>query len=182
MSRFFAQIRRFRVSEHQNYQAVCSAGVRFVTNTTPDLDRAITEAAMTAETTSGSRQNELLFFDPAIYEPVILRNQIEESMDAELMSGEFVMKLQPKIDLVTGRPGGAEALVRWVRPDGLSFYPDQFIPVFEKNGFCVDLDFYMVDQARRTLRRWLDEGRDVIPIMVRGFPSRWKISAAATPR
>lgn len=166
MSRFFAQIRRFRVSEHQNYQAVCSAGVRFVTNTTPDLERAITEAAMTAETTSGSRQDELLFFDPAIYEPVILRNQIEESMDAALMSGEFVMKLQPKIDLVTGRPGGAEALVRWVRPDGLSFYPDQFIPVFEKNGFCVDLDFYMVDQACRTLRRWLDEGRDVIPISV----------------
>ena len=56
--------------------------------------------------------------------------------------------------------------MRWVRPDGLSFYPDQFIPVFEKNGFCVDLDFYMVDQACRTLRRWLDEGRDVIPISV----------------
>lgn len=105
MNRFFTQIRRFRVSEHQNYQAVCSAGVRFVTHTTPDLERAITEAAMTAETTSGSRQDELLFFDPAIYEPVILRNQIEESMDSALMSGEFVMKLQPKIDLVTGRPG-----------------------------------------------------------------------------
>ena len=70
MSRFFTQIRRFRVSEHQNYQAVCSAGVRFVTHTTPDLERAITEAAMAAETTSGSRQDELLFFDPAIYEPV----------------------------------------------------------------------------------------------------------------
>lgn len=105
MSRFFTQIRRFRVSEHQNYQAVCSAGVRFVTHTTPDLERAITEAVMTAETTSGSRQDELLFFDPAICEPVILRNQIEESMDSALMSGEFVMKLQPKIDLVTGRPG-----------------------------------------------------------------------------
>lgn len=66
MSRFFAQIRRFRVSEHQNYQAMCSAGVRFVTNTTPDLERAITEAAMTAETTSGSRQDEPLFFDRPI--------------------------------------------------------------------------------------------------------------------
>lgn len=166
MSRFFVQIRRFRVAEHQNYQAICSAGVRFITNTTTDLDRAITEAAMTAETSSDSRQDELLFFDPAIYEPVVLRNQIEESMDAALLSGEFVMKLQPKIDLATGRPGGAEALVRWIRSDGRSFYPDQFIPVFEKNGFCIELDFYMVDQACRTLRRWLDEGRAVIPISV----------------
>lgn len=166
MGRFFVQIRRFRVSEHQNYQAVCSAGVRFVTSSTTDLERAITEAAMTAETSRGSRQDELLFFDPAIYEPVVLRNQIEESMDAALMSGEFVMKLQPKIDLESGLPGGAEALVRWVRPDGHSFYPDQFIPVFEKNGFCVELDFYMVDQACRTLRRWMDEGREVFPISV----------------
>lgn len=166
MSRFFVQVRRFRVAEHQNYQAVCSAGVRFVTSATTDLDRAITEAAMTAETSSSSRQDELLFFDPAIYEPVVLRNQIEESMDAALLGGEFVMRLQPKIDLSTGRPGGAEALVRWIRADGRSFYPDQFIPVFEKNGFCIELDFYMVDQACRTLRRWLDEGREVIPISV----------------
>ena len=37
----------------------------------------------------------------------------------------------------------AEALVRWIREDGSVIFPDQFIPLFELNGFCAQLDLYM---------------------------------------
>ena len=45
-------------------------------------------------------------------------------------------------------------------------YPDQFIPLFEENGFCVQMDLYMVEQVCRQLRVWLDAGLEPVPISV----------------
>ena len=61
---------------------------------------------------------------------------------------------------------GAEALVRWTTAEGKVIFPDQFIPLFERNGFCVKLDLYMVEQACRQIRSWLDRGIEPIPISV----------------
>ena len=56
--------------------------------------------------------------------------------------------------------------MRWITPDGNMIYPDQFIPVFEKNRFCSELDFYMVEQVCRQIREWMDTGKKVIPVAV----------------
>ena len=45
-------------------------------------------------------------------------------------------------------------------------FPDQFIPLFEQNGFCTELDLYMVELACRQIRQWMDEGKEAIPISV----------------
>ena len=45
-------------------------------------------------------------------------------------------------------------------------YPDQFIPLFERNGFCAQLDLYMVECACRQLREWMDRGLQPVPISV----------------
>ena len=45
-------------------------------------------------------------------------------------------------------------------------YPNQFIPLFERNGFCVELDLYMVEQACRQLKSWMDQGLAPVPISV----------------
>ena len=76
------------------------------------------------------------------------------------------MFLQPKLSLADGPLSGAEALVRWVNGSGQMFYPDQFIPLFERDGFCVQLDIYMVEQACRQIRSWMDQGIQPIPISV----------------
>lgn len=76
------------------------------------------------------------------------------------------MYLQPKIDLTSGRLGGAEALVRWTTGTGRMLYPDQFIPLFEQNGFSVSLDLYMVECACKQLRAWLDQGIQPPPLSV----------------
>ena len=87
-------------------------------------------------------------------------------MKQALEQEEFKMYLQPKIDLETNHIIGAEALVRWIRADGTVIYPDQFIPTFERNGFCSELDLYMVEQACKQLRKWLDAGKEPIQISV----------------
>ena len=49
---------------------------------------------------------------------------------------------------------------------GVPYIPNQFIPLFERNGFCVELDLYMVEQACRHLRAWMDRGLSPVPISV----------------
>ena len=49
---------------------------------------------------------------------------------------------------------------------GKMIYPNQFIPLFESNGFCARLDMYMVEQVCRQIRKWTDDGIEPIPISV----------------
>lgn len=95
-----------------------------------------------------------------------MRLYVESHMQRALEQEEFRMYLQPKMDLHTGLLIGAEALVRWQSKDKGLIFPNQFIPLFEENGFCVKLDLYMVEQVCKQLRQWIDEGITPINISV----------------
>ncbi len=84
--------------------------------------------------------------------------EIENVMEEALQKDEFLIYLQPELDLHTGKLMGAEALVRWKSPSGF-MQPDEFIPIFEKNGFILKLDMYMFEQACKYLQAWIMEGR-----------------------
>ena len=89
-----------------------------------------------------------------------IRNSMQESLDNE----DFKMYLQPKVDLQNRCIVGAEALTRWVRKDGTMMYPNQFIPIFERNGFIVQLDFYIYECVCKAIRKWMDA--DLTPVTV----------------
>ncbi len=92
--------------------------------------------------------------------------EIEKDMNRAMKAGEFKVYLQPKYDLVTKKMVGAEALVRWMKEDGSMVYPDEFIPVFENNGFIRELDFYMLENVCDMLRRRLKEHKKCLPISI----------------
>lgn len=98
------------------------------------------------------------------------KNEVEKEIYANmaqaLENNEFKAWLQPKVSLKTGKVVGAEALVRWQRPDGSMIYPDKFIPIFEKNGFISNIDFAVLEQVLSYLRSAIDEGEEVVPISV----------------
>jgi len=74
--------------------------------------------------------------------------------------------LQPKCEMDTGQIIGSEALVRWIHPKQGIISPGEFIPVFEKNGFISELDYFVLKTTCRMIRKWLDEGRKVYPVSV----------------
>ena len=76
------------------------------------------------------------------------------------------MYMQPKYMLKDNSLCGAEVLCRWLHPVKGLIPPNDFIPLFEKNGFILKLDEYMWEQACQTLRGWLDEGREPVPLSV----------------
>lgn len=94
------------------------------------------------------------------------KRTIEDRMKAALKNGEFVMYLQPKYSISESKLIGAEALVRWIDPEKGLVPPNDFIPVFEKNGFVVKIDEYIWESACREIRKWLDKGITPVPISV----------------
>ena len=95
-----------------------------------------------------------------------LQFYIESHKETALQNREFKPYLQPKINYQNDECDSAELLVRWIRPDGQMIFPDQFISLFEQNGFCVNLDLYMFEQACQIIRQWIDEGKKVFHLSV----------------
>ncbi len=91
---------------------------------------------------------------------------MENRMTVALETGEFVVYLQPKVDLRSKAVAGAEALVRWADPGRGVVPPDEFIPLFEKNGFVIELDLYVFEQVCALLRDWLHAGVAPVPVSV----------------
>ncbi len=90
-------------------------------------------------------------------ENVISISYIEEEMEYALKDGQFHVYLQPKINMVSTKLYGAEALVRWIHPlDGMRS-PALFIPIFEKNGFVSKLDMYMFEEVCKIKAKWFKE-------------------------
>ena len=79
---------------------------------------------------------------------------------------EFSVWYQPKYDLATHQLVGAEALVRWQSPELGLLPPGRFIEVFERNGFAVRLDYYMLGHVARFLEDRMKRGLPVVPVSV----------------
>jgi EAL domain-containing protein (putative c-di-GMP-specific phosphodiesterase class I) len=94
------------------------------------------------------------------------QERVESRMHEALDKGEFRPYLQPKWNMATDQISGAEALIRWVDSKGNVIPPGEFIPVFEKNGFIEQVDFYMLDKICSYIRQMIDEGREVYPVSI----------------
>jgi diguanylate cyclase (GGDEF)-like protein len=70
---------------------------------------------------------------------------------------ELSVFYQPKVDLATGRPLGAEALVRWNHPTRGLIMPDEFIPIAEHTGLIGPLTEFVLREALIARQRWADE-------------------------
>lgn len=93
-----------------------------------------------------------------------------EQMEQALEQKEFVMYLQPLVDLREYKIVNAEALVRWEHKEKGLLSPYAFLPIFENTNLMLKLDYYMWEEACKTVRRWIDNKLEVLPLMVNISP------------
>lgn len=105
-------------------------------------------------------------YNEDIEKKLLAESQIEEEMRKALHNREFQVYYQPKIDLSTKKVVGAEALIRWIKKDGTRVFPDQFIPIFERNGFVEELDYFVLNEVCRFITTRIKEDKEVFPISV----------------
>lgn len=83
-----------------------------------------------------------------------------------LRHGELFVLFQPCVDLVSGQIESVEALVRWHHPTEGVIEPSAFIAAVERSAVVVDLDRWVLDEACRQARTWVDVGITTIPVSV----------------
>lgn len=106
------------------------------------------------------------FYNPNMEEQMVWEQYVENYFSTALRNKEFVVYYQAKINAETGEVSGAEALVRWIRPDGTIIPPGRFISVLENNGTIAELDRYMFQEVCLRQKAWLDEGKPIVPVSV----------------
>ena len=97
---------------------------------------------------------------------VIETKNMEDSFSDAIMNDNFKVWYQPKINPVSGKIVGAEALVRWQLDNGDIVPPGKFIPVFEKDGLIRILDEYIFGSVCRFIKNRLALNKIVTPVSV----------------
>ncbi len=123
-------------------------------------------ATLARQSVKGNALNNIGFYNGKLKNDLYHQHYIEDDMANAMLNNEFVMFLQPKYSISTGEIIGAEALARWIHPYKGLIPPDQFVPIFEKNGFILKLDQIMWENACQKIRFWIDEGMEPVPISV----------------
>ena len=124
-----------------------SSGIYVIEDLTDELNFMIDCAFIAKNVGKNQFGNTTILFTQEIKNKMYKEYEILNSMEKAIKNEEFFILIQPKVALETEKIIGGEVLVRWEKEDCTLIYPDEFIPLFEKNNFIVKLDHYVLEKA-----------------------------------
>ena len=153
------------ISEH-DFRLNASIGISIYPEDGQDADTLIKSADTAMYQAKGNGRGNYRFFEQNMNLRAVARQVLESSLGRALERQEFLLHYQPTVDLETGAITGAEALIRWMDPDRGLIPPVQFVPIAEDCGLIVPIGQWVLHEACRQARAWMDAGLGPIPVAV----------------
>lgn len=149
-----------------DYLVEMSAGIYIVEDSSVSVEVMFNRADMASRKNKSQYMGNAQVYDDTMEKNANSEQEVLNEMQKAFEEEQFVVYLQPKCSLRTGKAYGAEALVRWDHPQKGILSPGVFIPVFEKHGFIAKLDYYVWERVCMLIRDWLDQGIEPMPVSV----------------
>jgi diguanylate cyclase (GGDEF)-like protein/PAS domain S-box-containing protein len=103
-------------------------------------------------------RNALRFFDQKMQDAISARAALESELRGAFEQQQFELYYQIQVDSEQ-RPTGAEALLRWIQPDGSFISPAKFIPLAEETGMILPIGKWVIETACAQLQLWSQDPR-----------------------
>ncbi len=155
--------------EYFGSNVVCVVGLcPFVVTKDEDipLKNIISNANLARKEAKRPEKANVIIYDESMGENLLKEVKYANEMEDAFRNKEFLVYMQPKVDLKQHKIIGAEALIRWVKPSGEILYPNEFIPVFEKNKSITMLDYFVYDEVCKYLADRAKKNEPVVSISV----------------
>lgn len=148
------------VIDHKHYgmKVHCYVGVYDIVDKTLNAEGMYDRAYMALESIKGDMQTEIAYYEDKMLSQRIYETNTLDELDKALKNGEFVIFLQPQVDIQNNKVVSAEALIRWNKPGRGIVSPAEFIPIFEKKGMIAKLDYHVWELACRQIYTWQERG------------------------
>jgi len=147
----------FRVDEH-DLQISASIGIALYPGNGQTAEELLMNADAAMYHAKGAGKNGYSFFDVSMNTNARKQLQLLQDLRQALEQQQFHLYYQPKFDASNGQAVGAEALLRWEHPQQGLLLPEHFIELAEKTGLIIPIGEWVLNEACRQMRLWIDQG------------------------
>ncbi|MDC9729803.1 MAG: EAL domain-containing protein, partial [Methyloprofundus sp.] len=137
---------------HERHSSA-SIGARLFDGQEASLETILKQADIAMYQAKDSGRNTLRFFDPEMQKTIRARYELENELRTAIKKQQFQLHYQLQVDH-SGRPIGAEALIRWQHPTRGMVSPFKFIPIAEENGMIISIGQWVLETACQQISQW----------------------------
>jgi diguanylate cyclase (GGDEF)-like protein len=157
--------RPFELDGH-TVNVTASIGVTLYPHDDHDTQRLVKNADIAMYQAKDTGRNTFRFFTERMHTELIEYHELARDLREALETESLHVVFQPKVNLLTRRLQGLEALLRWDCPKRGPVSPARFIPVAEGTGFIVPIGYWVLKRVCQTLQHWRAQGLPLVPISV----------------
>ncbi|HSC68767.1 MAG TPA: EAL domain-containing protein [Cellvibrio sp.] len=165
--------RPLEISGH-NITTTVSIGVSVFPDDGADTDELLKNADIAMYKAKEAGKNNCQFYTKGMNATAVNYLLLENDLRRAVEQQQLVLYYQPQVDLKTGEMTGVEALVRWQHPDRGLVSPAHFIPLAEETGLIVPIGEWVLREACRQQKLWLNAGKFVGKIAVNLSPRQFR--------
>ncbi|MEG1800719.1 MAG: EAL domain-containing protein, partial [Oscillospiraceae bacterium] len=166
IDKMLKDVERFMTQFIEGYKVSCNFGIYVVDDAQISVEVMCDRAKIALTASCGNYAYPCAVYDEKMRNQMLVQQEIIQDMAKAIEEKQFEMYYQPIVDVGENKIIAAEALVRWHHPKRGFISPNDFIPIFEENGFITTLDKYVGDMVCSQIADWKKQGKRIVPISI----------------